>query len=409
VAKAKKRKRSSSTGGTSKKATPKAKKAKKAKKRKSKKATPKAKKALGRKTGTGRKRKKSEEEEEEEVAQEKEKEKEKCTWIVPFPMQIANSSVEEWHASLGGDENIFDVAPNMVFECMVNAEKSYDSAAKALQRRVAVLEKVTTLAKSGAGSHPSCSLAFMCHDASQMWNIAAVLLLEGYSVDPPLVGTRPSSVPGTVYIVIARKPAGRRRTGQSSSAGAHWTKQFPQNLQSTFQYNEKMSYLSLQEQTAIWFLASNAGSKDDVVWQFNASHFPFFSEAAIAMGLHVRMLYDKDSDCKKMKMVTELAYAFAAQEDSFRLYDQAQKALTILALCGLSSGVIDDCSSTQNHSHDEQSDSASQPSFHLQRPRVTMLSTGWFMQGVTGIQGDSLQLLEEADKNGTFWNEATIV
>ena len=136
-----------------------------------------------------------------------------------------------------------------------------------------------------------------------------------------------------------------RRTN-SASAGAHWIKQFPSSTKPSFQYNEKMSYLTLDEQTALWFLASYAGAKD-VVWQFNASQFPFFSEAAIAMGLqHVRMLPDEASDCKKLKKVTKLAYAYAAQKDSFRLYDKAQKALTILALCGLSSGVIDaHCSS----------------------------------------------------------------
>ena len=126
----------------------------------------------------------------------------------------------------------------------------------------------------------------------------------------------------------------------------HFANIFPNNSPKLFQYNEKLSFLTLAEQTALWFLACNTGSKD-VVWQFNASHFHFFSEAAIAMGLqHVRMLPDEASDCKKVKKVTKLAYAYAAQKDSFRLYDKAQKALTILALCGLSSGVIDaHCSS----------------------------------------------------------------
>ena len=89
-------------------------------------------------------------------------------------------------------------------------------------------------------------------------------------------------------------------------------------------------------------------------------------------------------------------------------------ALTIFALQGVSSGVIDQhCSAAENlsmsqptqptDSDDEQSRSASQPSLK----RVFARSTGWFMQGVTGIDQGYLSILKEAETQGIFWNEAT--
>ena len=105
----------------------------------------------------------------------------------------------------------------------------------------------------------------------------------------------------------------------------HFANIFPNNTPKLFQYNEKLSFLTLAEQTALWFLACNTGSKD-VVWQFNASKFPFFSEAAIAMRLSVRMLYDETSACKKMRKGTQLACAYVAQRNSFALYKNAQVA-----------------------------------------------------------------------------------
>ena len=129
----------------------------------------------------------------------------------------------------------------------------------------------------------------------------------------------------TVYIVIARrKLAGRRRATQKP--GDHWAKIFPNSHNSALQYNENINYLNLEEQTATWFLACYAGA-NDVVLQFNGTKFSFFSEAAIAMHLTVRMLYDDTSkDKQEMRKGTQLASAYVAQKDSFRMYDKAQVA-----------------------------------------------------------------------------------
>ena len=298
-----------------------------------KKALSKANKAtggMGGTRGTGKKRKLSEKEGKEEGKEEKEKEMDECGWVMPFPMHITKPKdeqenalvlVDSWHASLAAKKNELAVSPNLLFEFMVCPEKNYESATKALQRRVAVLGKLATLAKSGGGSDPSCSLAFMCRDHTQMVIISSVLLGAGYSIDPFLVGNRRGATSETVYVVVT-KTGGRRRGNMKT----HWEAIFPNSTPTSFQYNEKLSYLTLAEQTATWFLACNAGSKD-VVWQFNASQFTFFSEAAIAMRLRWQILYDDDaSDCNKMRKVVKLARAYVAQQDSFRLYSKAQVA-----------------------------------------------------------------------------------
>ena len=232
--------------------------------------------------------------------------------------------VDTWHESLADGE--LGVSPNLVFEFMVWPEKNYESATKALQERVAVLSKVATLATRGAGSYPLCSLAFMCREFTHMVIVSNVLLGAGYTIDPCLIGNRRGDTSEKVYVVVAKKKGGRRRGNMK----AHFAGIFPNpnNTSEIFQYNEKLSYLTLEEQTATWFLACNAGSKD-VVWQFNASKFTFFSEAAIAMGLSVLMLYDPKAsaaDCIKMRKGIKLAYAYVAQRGSFRLYSKAQVA-----------------------------------------------------------------------------------
>ena len=276
---------------------------------------------------------------EEKEERNEEKEKETCDWIVSFPMQItctmdeqeekALKDVDTWHKSLDGDADKLDIAPNLVFEYMVNSEKKYDfeSATKALHRRLAVLGKVATLAKGGAGSDPSYTLAFMCRGADQMVTISNVLLQAGYSILCPLAGTRSrTSGTETVYIVIARKKLVGRRCATKNKPGDQWAKLFPNSHTSALQYNENIGHLNLEEQTATWFLACYAGA-NDVVWQFNGTKFAFFSEAAIAMQLTVRMLCDDTSKgTQETRKGTELASAYVAQKDSFRMYDKAQVA-----------------------------------------------------------------------------------
>ena len=86
-------------------------------------------------------------------------------------------------------------------------------------------------------------------------------------------------------------------------------------------------------------------------------------------------------------------------------------ALTIFALQGLSSGVIDKhCSAAENLSMSQPAIGADsddeQPS--LEKQRVSTNSTGWFMQGATGIDKGYLTILKEAEEKGKFWSEASI-
>jgi hypothetical protein len=297
--------------------------------------------------------KEEKEDEKEEKEDEKEEKEEECSWIVPFPNANDKDTINNWFKSL--DDDKLAAKPDMVFEKVGGSTISYVRAKEDLLAHVAVLETVSTLGCAGKG-YVSNSLTFMCPTSRELFVHASGLMEAGYIVDSPLFGSQilPSEA---VYMVTARKSKTRLR-----KVSDPWKKQFPESNHQLLQSNDKMC-LTLEQQVAIWFLAC-AGPNQ--VWQFNALNFPFFSQAAIAMGLSVQMLCTERANAK-IKQGTkpaELARGFLEHKDCFRGYDEAQVALTILAL------------STQR-----------------------LQNAGWFMQGTTPIaipnQGEELKLLKD--------------
>jgi hypothetical protein len=270
-----------------------------------------------------------EEMKDEEKKEEKEEEKEICNWIMPLPSNTDTMNL--WFEDL--EQGKLNKEPFMVFESVTRITKPYEIAKKEWTDHLTELEKFTTVGYGLPGLAPSCQLAFMCHSNQDFLVVGAVLLEAGYTVDTPLLGIRKplkKEPEKMVYMFTAKKSRTRKRL---HVVGDHWKKQFPESSLHVLQYNAEMA-LPLEEQVAIWFLACNTRPEDEV-WQFNAQNFPFFSKAAIAMGLDVTCLHTegtKGADRKKLAE-TKLVKEYLERKDSFRGYDDdAQRTLAILAL-----------------------------------------------------------------------------
>jgi hypothetical protein len=132
-----------------------------------------------------------------------------------------------------------------------------------------------------------------------------------------------------------------------------------------------------------------------VIWQFSSSNYPFFSQAAIAMGLSVRALFDSASEeegaTKRMWSKIELARAYSAQTECFTDYDKVQLALTIMSLCDETLGVDDHCSASKEvvlakPQRSTAPETCSQPAGETDDfQKVGPRSTGYWLQGSTKV------------------------
>ena len=338
-----------------------------------------------------------------DVEEEKESKVTNSDWIVPFPMAaISNAQnmdvdkVNAWRQQDDVKTKVED-SPGCVFELLDENDKSYDTAREKLKRRVLVLETVA--------AQDSCTLAFLCQSSQQMWRIGAALLESGYTPQSPLVctkgtkgrkgkkGKKGKEDLETVFIVAARKSSKKKQSADGPEE--LWKDIFPHCTKEVFMYNEMMNHRSLEEQATIWFLASYVGSKT-VIWQFSSSNYPFFSQAAIAMGLTVRALYDSASEeedaAKGMWSKIELARAYSAQTECFTNYDMVQRALTIISLCDETLGGIDEhCSASKEvvlakPQGSTVTQNCSQPDGETENfQKVGPRSTGYWLQGSTKV------------------------